>query len=70
MFVDVRNERTFIFGSALRFLAPDCLETGKPFTFRKVFKEVITVKSWQDVDENFEQLWCNLEKMESWMKSF
>ena len=27
-----------------------------------VFKEVITVKSWQDVDENFEQLWCNLEK--------
>ena len=27
-----------------------------------VFKEVITVKSWQEVDENFEQLWCNLEK--------
>ena len=27
-----------------------------------VFKEVITLKSWQDVDENFEQLWCNLEK--------
>ena len=36
MFVDLRNERAFIFGSPLRFLAPDCLETGKPFTFRKV----------------------------------
>ena len=36
MFVDLRNESAFIFGSALRFLAPDSLETRKPFTFRKV----------------------------------
>ena len=33
MFVDLKNERAFIFGAALRFLAPDCLETDKPFTF-------------------------------------
>ena len=36
MFVDLRNERAFIFDSALRFLAPDCLDTGKHFTFHKV----------------------------------